>query len=135
MTTPIVKCFKKGNSKLIETFYTETEYETWKKKNNNGKGWEMKYYKGLGTSTAKEAKGYFKDFEQKLIHYIDSAKTKDMVNLAFGKSKDYSNHRKEWLRNYVRSSIIEQSQKQVSIPDFVNKELIHFSNELCHLVY
>ena len=128
MTTPIVKCFKKGNSKFIETFYTETEYEAWKKKNNNGKGWEIKYYKGLGTSTAKEAKGYFKDFEQKLIHYIDSDKTKDMVNLAFGKSKDYSNHRKEWLRNYVRSSIIEQSQKQVSIPDFVNKELIHFSN-------
>ena len=27
--------------------------------NNNGKGWKVKYYKGLGTSTAKEFKEYF----------------------------------------------------------------------------
>lgn len=36
------------------------EYENWKDAlNNNLRGWSIKYYKGLGTSTSKEAKEYF----------------------------------------------------------------------------
>jgi len=123
MATPIVKCFKK-NSALI--FYTQTEYEHWKNNHNNGKGWKIKYYKGLGTSSSKEAKEYFKEFEQNLIHYTDTDETSQMINLAF--SKENANARKDWLKQYERSDIIEQSQKQVPITDFVNKELIHFSN-------
>lgn len=34
------------------TFYTLPEYEQWKE-NTNTRGWSIKYYKGLGTSTAK----------------------------------------------------------------------------------
>jgi len=123
MATPIVKCFKKKNTKI---FYTETEYEHWKTNNNNGKGWKIKYYKGLGTSSAKEAKEYFKKFEENLIHYTDTEQTTEMVNLAFSKEK--ANARKTWLKQYNREEIIEQSQKVVPISDFVNKELIHFSN-------
>ncbi|KAF4698378.1 DNA topoisomerase 2, partial [Perkinsus olseni] len=54
--TPIVKCVK-GRREL--SFFTLTEYEEWKRNNNDGKGWKIKYYKGLGTSTSKEAKEYF----------------------------------------------------------------------------
>lgn len=32
------------------------EYEAWKKDTDGGKGFKIKYYKGLGTSTSKEAK-------------------------------------------------------------------------------
>lgn len=55
--TPIVKV-RKGKEEQM--FFTLNEYEEWKKTHNNGKGWVTKYYKGLGTSTAKEAKEYFK---------------------------------------------------------------------------
>ena len=123
MATPIVKCFKKNNTKI---FYTQTEYENWKSNNNNGKGWKIKYYKGLGTSSSKEAKEYFRDFEENLIHYTTTEETDVSINLAFSKEK--SNARKDWLKQYNRNEIIEQSQKQVPISDFVNKELIHFSN-------
>lgn len=34
------------------TFYTLPEYEAWKE-GTNTRGWSIKYYKGLGTSTAK----------------------------------------------------------------------------------
>lgn len=40
----------KGNQTM--TFYTMPEYESWKE-NTNTRGWSIKYYKGLGTSTAK----------------------------------------------------------------------------------
>merc|ERR1719393_400008 len=63
--TPIVKCSKAGE---VQTFFTQTEYEAWKEKHDNARGWHIKYYKGLGTSTAAEAKEYFKDMEQ---HRLD----------------------------------------------------------------
>ena len=44
--------------KQAKVFYTMPEYETWKDETNT-KGWAIKYYKGLGTSTSKEAKEYF----------------------------------------------------------------------------
>lgn len=39
------------------------EYEMWKL-NTNTTGWDIKYYKGLGTSTREEAKEYFADIEE-----------------------------------------------------------------------
>lgn len=48
---------KKGNQTKV--FYTIPEYEAWKEENGGARGWSIKYYKGLGTSTAKEAKEYF----------------------------------------------------------------------------
>ena len=45
MNTPILKA-KKGNQEL--KFYTNGEYDEWKS-NNETKGWNIKYYKGLGT--------------------------------------------------------------------------------------
>ena len=53
--TPIVKVTKGQRAK---TFFTLPEYENWKEENNDAKGWKIKYYKGLGTSTAAEAKEY-----------------------------------------------------------------------------
>ena len=49
MNTPILKA-KKGTQELV--FYNDGEYEAWKQLNNEGKGWKVKYYKGLGTSTS-----------------------------------------------------------------------------------
>jgi len=47
--TPIVVATKKGG-KERKAFFTIPEYEEWVKTTDNGKGWEIKYYKGLGTS-------------------------------------------------------------------------------------
>ena len=66
LLTPIVKIIK--GKKTIKEFYTETDYEKWIE-TTKIKGWKSKYYKGLGTSTAKEAKDYFKNFENKITIY------------------------------------------------------------------
>ena len=34
------------------------------------KKWRVKYYKGLGTSTAEEAKEYFEEFDKHKIDFI-----------------------------------------------------------------
>ena len=63
--TPIVKASKDGK---VQQFFTMVEYEKWKKKTKDGAGWKIKYYKGLGTSTAAEAKDYFGKIQD---HRID----------------------------------------------------------------
>lgn len=55
--------------------------------------------------------------------------TTEAVTLAF--EKDRSHDRKIWLMNYSRENIIKDDIKDVSIPTFINKELIHFSNDDC----
>ena len=115
LATPILKVKKQKES--ID-FYTMTEFNTWKDTIENIKAWDIKYYKGLGTSTSEEAKGYFTDFENKNIAYTicdqDDVVTKelsiDKIELAFDKKR--TDDRKMWLKSYDKDNIIEQTQKK-----------------------
>ena len=65
--TPIMKVTK---GKTEKAFYTLKEYQAWvDSKGGNTKGWKIKYYKGLGTSTNKEAKEYFSHLEKNKITF------------------------------------------------------------------
>jgi len=56
--------------------------------------------------------------------------TTEAVTLAF--EKDRSNDRKIWLMKYDRKQIIAENIKEVPIKTFINRELIHFSNDDCN---
>ena len=65
--TPIVKATK---GKKVKTFFNLPEYEKWlESTGNDGKGWSVKYYKGLGTSTSAEAKDYFSHLDLHEINF------------------------------------------------------------------
>jgi len=124
MKTPIIKATNKSNSK---EFYTVQDYREWEKSLSNAKTWNIKYYKGLGTSTAKEAKDLFKRLDQNLIKYKsnDVSTTEKSILLAFEKKQ--ADNRKDWLSQYSASEIPDQAATDISYSDFINKELIHFS--------
>jgi len=127
LLTPIVKVWKKGakNGKLNATsFYTMSAYNEWCDAHNGGKGYEVKYYKGLGSSTPQEGKEYFKNFKIVTYHWDEIASAN--VDMAF--SKDRADDRKAWLADYNSDCILDINQSSVSISDFINKDLIHFSN-------
>ena len=119
MITPIIKATK---GKQIQSFYTLTEYNDWKQ-TISGK-WHIKYYKGLGTSSANEAKEYFQNI--KMNNYIVNEITNDSMNLAF--NKKLADDRKKWLYNYDENIILDHNETEVPINEFIDKELIHFSN-------
>ena len=122
LLTPIVKV-SKGKKTLA--FYTLTDYELWKSKTRNGKGWRVKYYKGLGTSTTKEAKEYFK--RMKIVTYNwNSTYSDNAIDLAFNKGR--ADDRKQWLNKYNRNIILDSKAEKVSYDDFIHKDFIHFSN-------
>jgi len=121
MITPIVKVTK--NKKSI-SFYNLTDYDDWKNITSDYNKWKCKYYKGLGTSTAIEAKEYF--ILNKQMKFISDNDTNMSMNLAFKKVN--ADCRKEWLYNYNHTETLDSNQPETSINNFVNKELIHFSN-------
>ena len=85
------------------SFFTLPEYEEWKRLNSLGKGWHIKYYKGLGTSTAQDAKKYFNDLDRHMKPFKECIpEDRQLIDMAFSKKR--SDDRKEWLRSFqVRS--------------------------------
>lgn len=108
------------------SFYTLPEFEMWKEQNNGGKGWVVKYFKGLGTSTANMAKKYFKNIHlHRLYFHLKSEACLKALEMAFGKDADA---RKRFVDGYVHGTYLEQKPGTlISYEDFVYKELILFS--------
>lgn len=123
MTTPIVRAT--GPRNAVKLFYNEFEYDQWKSTVNNLGSWKIKYLKGLGSSTSAQSKEYFKDFAQALVSYSRDEDADKSMKLAF--SKDKANDRKKWLSSYDSSDIIHNDQKDVTMTEFVHRELKHFS--------
>ena len=125
MNTPILKA-KKGSNELV--FYNDGEYEAWKSINEAGKGWKVKYYKGLGTSTGKEFREYFQ--KKKLVGFEHTGKeSDDAIDMVFNKKR--ADDRKDWLGGYDRESFVDTNQETIVYEDFINRELIHFSKYDC----
>ncbi|KAJ9654935.1 DNA topoisomerase 2 [Neophaeococcomyces mojaviensis] len=126
--TPIVKVYRGDPRKPTKSkaFYTMPEYLAWKEAHAHEKGWEHKYYKGLGTSSTEESQEYFNDLDR---HHKDFDVLKDeeneLIELAFSKKK--ADERKEWLRQFKPGTFFDYSVKKITYTDFINKELILFS--------
>jgi DNA topoisomerase II len=71
ISTPIIKATKKTSKKTQKIFYTLSEYNIWVSElGTKINSWNIKYYKGLGTSSHDEAKLAFSDFDKKLLSYV-----------------------------------------------------------------
>lgn len=121
--TPAVK-IKRGN-RTVQSFYSILDYEKWKATQGGSipVGLSVKHYKGLGTSTREEAREYFTKLATVKYSYDDGARA--ALTLAFGKD---SQQRKDWLRQMDWNNSLDYGKRSVPITDFVNKELIYFSN-------
>jgi len=115
--TPIVKCTR---GSVQHTFYTTPEYEAWCG-NNDPKRWKIKYYKGLGTSSAKEAKEYFSNLQKNRLHF-EVMGDGSLIDMCFRKAR--VSDRKNWINSYVPGTHMDFSQQEMTYKDFVDKEYI-----------
>ena len=123
--TPIIKA-SKGNE--IYSFYTLPEYKQWvEKRNKNIKGFKIKYYKGLGTSTSKEAQEYFSNIDKHRIYFDYTNDIDDeSIDMAFNKKK--TEERKNWLMKFdPNSPPLDLDIDKISYQEFINRELVLFS--------
>lgn len=131
MLTPIVKARRgQGAKEQVLEFFNLPDFERWKdevysKDDGSGRGWSIKYYKGLGTSNAKEAKEYFR--KMRMVVYRHTGKESDQnLDLAFNKKR--ADDRKNWLMQYDSAQTLDYGNSDVTFEQFVHKDLVHFSN-------
>lgn len=74
------------------------------------------------SSKSKKSKNIFAEKTKHLISDDD-----DAITLAFDKSR--ADERKEWLKKYDPDRVLKYEEKQIRYKDFINKDLIHFSND------
>jgi DNA topoisomerase-2 len=123
ISTPIVKVSKGSN---IIPFYNQDSFVKWKESQANYKSWHVKYYKGLGTSTATEAKEYFKNLDKQTIKYSVTSETDGDLIKAF--KKGFEDQRKEWIKESTGKNLsLDFEINNQSISQFINNELINFS--------
>jgi DNA topoisomerase-2 len=115
MVTPIIKA---GST----WFFTEEEFKA------AGPFSNVKYYKGLGTSTSVEAKEYFRQIDRLTVQFEQDEKTKKSMTLAF--AKDHANHRKQWLRGHMENkppNVPYGKINKLSVTDFIYRDMANFS--------
>ena len=123
--SPIVKA-KKG--KVVKDYYDIDKYQ---KDKDSGKldGFNIKYFKGLGTIQKSEMQEMFKNIKQHLIPFIFNPEIdNDKIDLLFNKKR--ANERKDWMLKYnpLEDTIPDKLGKQNTIEDFIDTEFITFSN-------
>lgn len=92
--TPIVRVFLKNET---INFYDLDEYHKWVDQNQDKK-YTQRYYKGVGTSTAKDFKEYLANTEKHLFEFtVENDDDRNSLKLAFSKEAGYTDKRKEWL--------------------------------------
>lgn len=131
--TPIVKAIK--GKKILE-FFTEQDYNKWKSSTGIS-GYQIRYFKGLGTSNKTDAQDTFKRIDElRMNYYYKDENCDESILLAFDKDKNVkitedvikcSDKRKKWLSKYDKNSYIDVKENKISYDDLINKELIHFS--------
>lgn len=123
LATPLLKATKRNETK---SFYSQAEFESWRESQGEEmKGWKLKYYKGLGTSTPAEAREWFQHLHE--IKYKWDDATDESVSLAFSKKR--ADDRKTWLSTYDAKRMAKtEADGSLGFSRFIHDELIHFSN-------
>uniref|UniRef100_A0A6C0I804 DNA topoisomerase (ATP-hydrolyzing) n=1 Tax=viral metagenome TaxID=1070528 RepID=A0A6C0I804_9ZZZZ len=120
--TPIVKVTR---GKEIKAFYNQQDFVKWKETVQSN-SWNIKYYKGLGTSTASEAKEYFTNLSKQTVVYNFTDTTDTDMTKAF--KKGFEDQRKDWIKESTGKNLnLDFTVLKQSISQFVNNELINFS--------
>ena len=126
MNTPILRARKGGQTRL---FYNDGEYLRWKAEQGEAglRGWTIKYFKGLGTSTSAEFKEYFAN--KKIVNFVYAGHTDDIIDRSFNKKR--ADDRKLWLEAYDKTAYLDTGRADVQYEEFIDRELIHFSTYDC----
>ena len=116
--TPIIRIWK---GKISHKFYSQASYKKFIAENPECAKWEIKYYKGLGSSEDDEVDDETKNPKIAYMIYDDTAD--QYFDLAFGNEKGQTDKRKEWISRFELLEGIEDLQ-MLPISKFLNHELL-----------
>lgn len=119
MLTPIAKIKDR-------TFYSEQEYYEYLETQANARNLKVRYYKGLGTSSAEDVK---ETFGKRVIRFVYDDRAKTTLNKVF--HQKHAQERKQWMESYDPKSYVAMTGDECGITQFIDHELIRFSIDDC----
>lgn len=120
--TPLIVA-KRGEDR--HNFYNVQEFDTWCESNDPTR-FDVRYLKGLGSSTVADAKRYFADLQRNSVFLTyDGEEDREAMRLAFDQTQ--ADARKEWLQTYDADAVLDYRLESVPVQDYVHRELKHFS--------
>ena len=122
LATPLVRAVNRAGD--THEFMTEREFDEWYRQ--GPVGYSVKYYKGLGTSTPRDAKALFAQLDKYLIT-IDCAAAADVELLVDFFDSKRADRRKELLMSTAASVEVDYAQASVGLGQFLMAEMVPFS--------
>lgn len=119
--TPIVGRWRGGDKSPRIYFYTAYEHEMWISQTPDHDKYEIKYYKGLGSTASWEIPAHIRI--PKRVTYIYDPLCKESMQKAF--DPKFAEARKTMIRNYFPQHYIHTDYQ--AITDFINQEWITYS--------
>lgn len=130
MVTPIVIAKPRTKKKDLELkmFFTLDKFETWlDDPDSQHSKYNIKYYKGLGTSDVAEGKQYFKNMNQLIKRFLPM-RSQDKVALNMALSKD-AKGRQNWMKIYDHHNVLDYMNfSHITYEDFIHKGLKHYAD-------
>ena len=123
MVTPVIKAGKTW-------YFTEEEFRQSQTGAAPVPSGNVKYYKGLGTSTSAEAKEYFRQIDRLTVAFGSDPSMNESMCLAFAKA--LADDRKTWLTQHMAeppTGIPYGHVSQLTVSDFIHRDMANFSAE------
>ena len=113
LKTPIVKAIK---GKKVMEFFTDQDYLKWKETGININSYQIRYFKGLGTSKKEDAKDTFKRLEElKVDYYYKNKSCDESILLAFEKDKNIKIPKKKENSDDVLEDVVPSPKSQAQV--------------------
>jgi len=133
--TPLVRVTEKGKSRGdVRCFYARPHFEEWWEREVAAASgptvsakYDIKYYKGLGTSTSALAREYFSSYRDQLVDIVWTSASDELMVQMF-QSDNASSRRDLLTQSYDPAAYIDYTLSEVSLPDFIYKEVLPYSN-------
>jgi len=133
LCTPLIKVTYTSDKRAIKKeFYSTQEYEKWRQQFEIEYGSSaldkitVKYYKGLGTSTAEDGKEYFRNLSKNVQNFVYSPETGEALKVVFCSSR--ISDRKKWIENRATEySASCPTKRDITYDDFIHNDLIQYS--------
>lgn len=139
LMTPIVRAFNTTGKEPIKEFYTEKEYKEWSQEPR--KGWEVVYYKGLGSHGKDEIAHMFRRFNSLVVTLTLDEKTILACEAYFGKDTSVRKIilKKPPKRTEEDCIVVQHGVKYLSTTDHFNTstksfQIYNISRHIKHVI-
>ena len=125
IVTPLIKVTpKRGQGEVME-FFSVQGFNIWAAAEDVA-AYSVKYFKGLGTSTVKDAKEIFRQLQRHTLDFAWDPLSEARI-VAFFDDKQADERKRILTEDYSPDLTIDYAQPSLTVTDFLQKDLIHYS--------